>query len=194
MDYALTIASSLQGLSIFLIGMMGSGKSTVGKVLAHRLNYRFFDSDVLIERVAQQSINDIFQTQGESTFRAMESQILVELAACVRSVVATGGGVVLDPANWSYLHQGLIIWLDAPVDLLVDRLCSDQSRPLLQMGDLRDKLTMLLAERQALYNEADLVIAIQPDHSPEEIATLILTAIPTVLKESDTGDLRSQNN
>lgn len=184
---------SLQGLSIFLIGMMGSGKSTVGKVLAHRLNYRFFDSDILIERVAQQTITEIFQSQGETAFREIETQILRELSACLRSVIATGGGVVLEQMNWSHLRQGLIVWLDAPVELLVQRLEEDQTRPLLREGDLQTKLTTLLTQRKALYQEADLVIAIAADYSPEQIADLILARIPSVL-QLDAEDWRSQNN
>jgi shikimate kinase len=173
---------SLQGLSIFLIGMMGSGKSTVGKALAHRLNYRFFDSDILIERVAQQTIMEIFQSQGEAAFRAIETQVLRELAACLRSVIATGGGVVLEQTNWSHLRQGLIVWLDAPVDLLVQRLQPDQSRPLLQEGDLKSKLSTLLDQRHTLYREADLIISLQADLTPEQIAELIVEKIPSVLK------------
>lgn len=187
------MTASLQGLSIFLIGMMGSGKSTVGKVLAHHLNYRFFDSDVLIEKVAQQSITEIFQDQGETAFREIETQILRELSACLRSVIATGGGVVLEQMNWSHLRQGLIIWLDVPIDLLVQRLEKDRTRPLLQQGDLRAKLTTLLDQRKALYGEADLIISLQAGQSPEQLAELILERIPLVLKSGE-GDLRSQNN
>ena len=95
----MTMQQLLQGVNVFLIGMMGSGKTTVGQKLAQRLNYRFFDSDVLIERVTQQSINDIFATQGEETFREFETQVLSELAACTKSVIATGGGMVLKPIN-----------------------------------------------------------------------------------------------
>jgi shikimate kinase len=183
---------SLQGLSIFLIGMMGSGKSTVGRALAHRLNYRFFDSDILIERVAQQTLIEIFQSQGEAAFRAIETEVLRELAACLRSVVATGGGAVLEQTNWSHLRQGLIVWLDAPVDLLVQRLQQDQSRPLLQEGDLMSKLTTLLEQRHGLYREADLIIALQAGSTPEQIAELILEKIPSVLK-SKAEDWRQNN-
>ena len=82
----------LQGVNLFLIGMMGSGKSTVGQLLAEQLRYRFFDSDVLIERVAGEPVTEIFAHQGEATFRELESQVLGQLAAQTRSVIATGGG------------------------------------------------------------------------------------------------------
>ena len=94
----------LQGLNLYLIGMMGTGKTTVGQRLAKELGYRFFDTDVLIERVAQKSINELFAEEGETFFRDLESRVLGEVSACTRSVIATGGGAVLRPVNWSYLR------------------------------------------------------------------------------------------
>ena len=87
----LNLLDSLQGLSICLIGMMGSGKSTIGKELSIQLNYRFFDTDILIEQVIGRKIPDIFATDGEAQFRDWESQILSNVTACTRSVIATGG-------------------------------------------------------------------------------------------------------
>ena len=178
----MTTQQLLQGINIFLIGMMGTGKTTIGKILAQRLGYRFFDTDVLIERVTQKTINHIFTTQGEETFRDIESQVLAELSACTRSVVATGGGIILRPKNWSYLHHGLIIWLDTPVDLLTKRLAKDETRPLLQDADLTVKLQSLLAQRQHLYAQGDLHILIQENQSPDNIVKEIFEVIPTVIK------------
>lgn len=172
----------LKGLSIYLIGMMGSGKTTVGQILAQQLGYRFFDTDVLIERVTNKTINEIFATEGEEKFREIESQILGQLSAYTKSVVATGGGIVLKPQNWSYLRQGLVIWLDASVDLLIRRLTEDNTRPLLKESNLQEKLVSLLEQRQSLYAEADLRIPIEIDHSPEEIVSQIQQKIPTVIK------------
>ena len=172
----------LQGLNLYLIGMMGTGKTTVGQRLAKELGYRFFDTDVLIERVAQKSINELFAEDGEAFFRELESQVLGEVSACTRSVIATGGGAVLRPVNWSYLRHGLIIWLDAPISLLVERLAEDNTRPLLKMDDLSLKLETLLAERKSLYQEADLQIAIAKNENPEQIVSKILEQIPNVLK------------
>jgi shikimate kinase len=166
----------LQGINIYLIGMMGVGKSTVGKLLAEKLGYRFFDTDTLIERVAQKTIPDIFATEGEASFRQLESQVLNELSAYTRSAIATGGGIVQKPMNWSYLRHGLIIWLDADLELLNKRLEGDDSRP------LASKLESLLETRRPLYDQADLHIRIQPEQTPEEIVREILTQIPTVLK------------
>jgi shikimate kinase len=172
----------LQGVNIFLIGMMGTGKTTVGQKLAQCLNYRFFDTDVLIERVTQQSINDIFATEGEETFRNLESQVLSQLAACTKSVIATGGGMVIKQKNWSYLHHGLIVWLDAPVSLLIQRLTADTTRPLLQETDLKDKLQFLLEQRQALYSQGDLQIIIEENQTPDDVVEQILELVPTVIK------------
>jgi shikimate kinase len=172
----------LQGLNLYLIGMMGTGKTTIGQVLAKELGYRFFDTDVLIERVAQKSINELFTEEGEIFFRDLESQVLGEVSACTRSVIATGGGAVLRPVNWGYLRHGLIIWLDAPISLLIERLAEDNTRPLLKMDNLSLKLETLLAERKSLYQEADLQIAIAKNENPEQIVSKILEQAPNVLK------------
>jgi shikimate kinase len=172
----------LQGLNLYLIGMMGTGKTTVGQLLAKELGYRFFDTDVLIERVAQKSINELFAEEGETFFRDLESQVLGEVSACTRSVIATGGGAVLRPVNWGYLRHGLIIWLNVPISLLIERLAEDNTRPLLKIDNLSLKLETLLAERKSLYQEADLQIAIAKNENPEQIVSKILEQVPNVLK------------
>ena len=172
----------LRGLSICLIGMMGTGKTTVGEILARKLNYRFFDTDVLLEQVASRTIAEIFANEGEEKFRDWESQVLRELAACTKSVIATGGGIVLRPINWSYLHYTLVIWLDAPVEVLAQRLLGDEARPLLQQGDLALRLQSLLEQRRSLYGQADLHILINAGQTPEAIAQEIIRQIPSVLK------------
>jgi shikimate kinase len=166
----------LKGLNIYLIGMMGTGKTTVGKILARKLGYRFFDTDALIEQVASKTINEIFASDGEESFRDLETKVLAELSACTRSAIATGGGIVIRQKNWSYLHYGLIIWLDAPVELLVQRLADDNTRP------LKDKLNSLLEQRRPLYNQADLHLTIDSDRTPEQIAAEAIEMIPSVLK------------
>lgn len=161
---------------------MGSGKTTVGKILAKALNYRFFDTDLVIEQLAKQSVSEIFATSGEAAFRELETQVLAELSAYHRLAIATGGGIILQRKNWSYLQHGLVVWLDLPVEQICDRLQSDTSRPLLQNADLREKLTALLEQRRTLYAQADLHISIQPNETPDQLALRILEAIPTVLQ------------
>lgn len=172
----------LQGINVFLIGMMGTGKTTVGKLLAQELGYRFFDTDVLIERVTQQPIDKIFATTGEKNFREIESQVLAEVAACTKSVIATGGGVILRAQNWSHLRHGLIIWLDSPVELLTARLVDDQARPLLQKTDLTSKLNYLLEQRRPLYAQGDMRICINKNDTPEMLISKILKNIPSKIR------------
>jgi shikimate kinase len=172
----------LRGVSIFLVGMMGSGKTTVGEILAQDLHYRFFDTDVLVERVAAKTIREIFVEAGEESFRELESQILAQLCAETRSVIATGGGIILRQLNWSYLRHGLIIWLDAPVSVLVARLQADSSRPLLDRDNLEERLTHLLDSRRAFYSQADLVIPVTATQTPRLIVAAILDALPGVIK------------
>jgi len=172
----------LKGLNIYLIGMMGSGKSTVGHLLAHELDYRFFDTDLVIEKVANQSINQIFEKEGETYFRTLETEILEQLSSYTRSVISTGGGIILKQKNWSYLRYGLTIWLDVDVNILVTRLAEDETRPLLKETDLTTKLTHILEQRINLYQQADLMIKIEAHQTPEEITAHILKQIPSVLK------------
>lgn len=172
----------LQGLNVFLIGMMGAGKTTVGLLLAQQLGYSFVDTDVVIEKVAGKTINEIFAEDGEEGFREIEASVLSELAAHTRLTIATGGGIVMQRFNWSYLHQGLIVWLDAPVDVLVNRLQNDTARPLLQKANPAQSLQKLLDQRRSLYAEADLRIPLNASDTPEEIASRIISEIPDVLK------------
>ncbi len=172
----------LQGINVFLIGMMGAGKTTVGRLLAQQLGYGFVDTDVVIEKVAGKTINEIFAEDGEEPFRELEASVLSELAAHTRLTIATGGGVVLRRFNWSYLHQGLIVWLDAPVDVLINRLQNDTTRPLLQEANPTQTLQKLLDQRRSLYAEADLRIPLNASDTPEEIVLRIMSEIPDVLK------------
>lgn len=172
----------LKGLNLYLIGMMGSGKSTVGKVLADRLGYRFFDTDTVIEQASEQSISEIFASLGEASFRELETQVLAELSAYGRLVIATGGGIVLQQTNWSYLRHGLVIWLNVPVEQLYHRLKGDTVRPLLQADDPEEKLRSILEHRQSLYAQADLCITVEEGETPEQLCTRILEQVPSVLK------------
>ena len=184
----------LKGVNVYLIGMMGTGKSTVGKLIAQKLGYRFFDTDVLIEKTVGKSIKEIFADKGEAEFRELETQVLGEVSACTQSVIATGGGIVLAPKNWSYLHYGLVVWLDVPIDTLAQRLQEDQTkaeaRPLLQQTKIIEKLGLLLQERKHLYQQADLRIVIESEEEPEQTATKIMEMIPSVLQDPKGGTNR----
>ena len=170
----------LKGVNIYLIGMMGSGKSTIGKILARKLNYRFFDTDVLIEKVAQKTIPEIFETEGETYFRDLETNVLKELSAHNHSAIATGGGIIQKTTNWGCLRQGLIVWLDADIEVLLERVANDTNRP------LASKLESLLEKRRPLYAQADLKVKSDRDKTPEQVAMEIIKKIP--------DKILSQNN
>lgn len=174
----------LKGVNLFLIGMMGAGKSTVGKILSERLNYRFFDTDAVIEESTQQSISHIFAESGESAFRELETEVLSQLAAYTRMAIATGGGIVLERQNWSYLHHGIVVWLDVPAEVLYERVKHDTSRPLLQTSDPIQTLNVILNQRRSLYAQADLRVPVAAADSPTDVADSILNTLPSVLKAS----------
>lgn len=181
------IRQQLQGLNLYLIGLMGSGKSATGHAIAQRLQYRFFDTDTLIERIAGKPITAIFQDDGETTFRTLEQQTLGQLAAYQRSVIATGGGIVLEHNNWSALRQGLIIWLDVPIPQIHQRLSANPAeiaqRPLLQTPNPEAALQTLHRQRAHLYQQADLHITPDPSETAEAVADRVLAALPTALKD-----------
>ncbi|WP_375339332.1 shikimate kinase [Oxynema aestuarii] len=174
--------SLLQNVNLYLVGMMGSGKTTVGRLLARELGYQFFDTDELVEEVAGCSIAQIFADAGEAQFRQLESQVLEQLCAYQKLLVATGGGIVLSPKNWSYLHHGLVVWLDVSAEQLYRRLQGDSSRPLLQNPDPLATLRSLLASRQGLYAQADLRLVVGEGETPEAIVRRAIAEIPKCLK------------
>lgn len=184
---ATPLPERLQGLNLYFVGMMGVGKSTIGRLVAKELGYQFFDTDLVIEQAAKQSIRAIFAQQGEAAFRQLESQTLSELAAYRRLVVATGGGIVTQRRNWGQLQQGLVIWLDLPLDPLFQRLRRDRSRPLLQTDNPKETLRQLLEVRRPLYAEADLHIVPKPRASTQTTAQQVLAAIPSVLRSDAPG-------
>ena len=166
----------LQGLNIYLIGMMGAGKTTVGKHLAQHLNYRFIDTDGAIEAIATQPISSIFAQDGEAYFRKLETKVLAELSVYTRTVVSTGGGIIQEQINWSYLRDGLVVWLDVDLEILRQRVAQDRTRP------LADKLESLLETRRPLYNQADIHVTTAVEQSAEEVSARIIELIPSVLK------------
>ena len=174
--------NALKHCSLFLVGMMGAGKTTVGQGLAKQLDYRFFDTDTLIERVAGTDIPRLFATQGEAGFRQLETQVLAQLSAQLRSVISTGGGIVVQPENWSYLRHGIVVWLDVPVEVIYDRLKTDETRPLLKTENPLETLQTLCDRRQPLYAQADLRLTLTGAESPEQVANTILTQLPQILK------------
>tara|TARA_Y100001968_G_scaffold266413_1_gene255911 strand:- start:12376 stop:12969 length:594 start_codon:yes stop_codon:yes gene_type:complete len=180
----------LGGRNLYLIGMMGSGKSLTGPLLAKEMGYGFVDSDQVIEKVAKSSISEIFAKEGEIGFRDIESKVLKEIGQLYSLVVATGGGVVMRPENWGVLHQGVVIWIDPGRNELLARLKLDNSpRPMLNENDPISAFDQIYQDRQLLYKEADLKILVV-DESPKNVALKILNNLPSIL--IDSGNLSSQ--
>ncbi len=146
--------------NIFLVGLMGAGKTTIGRILARKLGKRFIDTDHEIEARTGASIPWIFEIEGEASFRRREAEVIGDLSAQDGIVLATGGGAVLDPASRAFLKsRGRVIYLRASVNSILARTAHDKNRPLLQTADPRRKLEELTAAREPLYREvADLVI------------------------------------
>jgi len=177
----------LEGLNLYLVGMMGCGKSSAGRHLAEQLGYRFLDADSSIEAVAGRSIPEIFASDGEAGFRDLEAAVLNQIAGWHSLVVATGGGVVLRPENWGQMRQGVVVWLDAPEELLLQRLAADPTpRPLMAAEDPAARLRELLAQRRPLYAQADLQI-VQDGRPAALVAAQVLEALPSILKERQAG-------
>ncbi|MBT4079215.1 MAG: shikimate kinase AroK [Gammaproteobacteria bacterium] len=161
--------------NIFLVGLMGAGKSTIGKRLAESLGKEFLDSDHEIEARTGVSTPTIFDIEGESGFRNRESNVIDELSQSKDIVLATGGGAILRPENRSHLAaRGLVIYLCATAEQLHKRTRHDRNRPLLQNKDPLSTLQALLDERDPLYREvADLVVETDDRSVQQAIPELI---------------------
>lgn len=146
--------------NFFLVGLMGAGKTTVGRALARETGKRFLDSDHEIEARTGVRVPVIFEIEGEAGFRARETEVIEELSAQQNIVLATGGGAILSQVNRDCLKRsGFVIYLRASVEDLYQRTCHDKNRPLLQTADPKGKLQELFEQRDPLYREtANLVI------------------------------------
>ncbi len=159
--------------NIVLIGFMGSGKSTVGQGLAKRLGYRFIDTDYAIEEVTGLTVEQIFHKHGVKRFRGEEALLVSKLASKENLVIATGGGMVLNPENVKKLREnGVLVSLEASVGVICKRVRSKRTRPLLAKGNLQEKVERLLAERKEAYQVAELAVNTD-DLSPEKIVNII---------------------
>ncbi|GAU19723.1 hypothetical protein TSUD_78490 [Trifolium subterraneum] len=200
----------LNGRCVYVVGMMGSGKTTVGKIMSQALSYSFCDCDTLIEEeVDGHSVADIFKLYGESFFRDKETEALNKLSLMHKLVISTGGGAVVRPINWKYMHKGVSVWLDVPVEALAKRIAAvgTGSRPLLhdEAGDAYTaalmRLSALFEERGEFYANANARVSLEniaiklgrrdaSDLSPTDIAIEALEQIGNFLKAEDGGYAR----
>jgi len=183
------IVTRLGQRSIVLVGMMGVGKSSVGRRLAARLTIPFVDADAEIEKAAGMSISDIFARHGEADFRKGEARVIARLLAHGPQVLATGGGAFMNPATREAIgSKAVSIWLKADLDVLLRRLGKRRNeRPLLQTDDPGQTLRALLAEREPVYALADLTIHSR-DVSHDAVVGEIMTALAAFLNAAAGGD------
>ncbi|ESQ46099.1 hypothetical protein EUTSA_v10000262mg [Eutrema salsugineum] len=198
----------LNGRSMYLVGMMGSGKTTVGKLMSKVLGYSFFDCDTLIEQSMNgTSVAEIFVNHGESFFRGKETDALKKLSSMYQVVVSTGGGAVIRPINWKYMHNGISIWLDVPLEALAHRIAAvgTNSRPLLhdESGDAYTvafkRLSTIWDERGEAYANANARVSLEniavkrgykavSDLTPAEIAIEAFEQVQSFLEKEETMD------
>lgn len=144
---------------IVLVGLMGAGKTTVGRRLAALLHLPFIDADEEIEKAAGLKVSEIFEVHGEAEFRAGERRVIARLLKGAPHVLATGGGAFMNPETRALVREhALSIWLRADIDVLMRRVEKRDTRPLLRQGDPRETMERLMAERYPIYAEADLVV------------------------------------
>jgi shikimate kinase len=154
------VRAALGSRSVVLVGMMGAGKSSIGRRLAAALNVPFLDADTEIERAAGMSIPDIFESKGEPYFRAGEARVIARLLDGGPQVLATGGGAFMnEQTRASVREKGVSIWLKADLEVLLRRVKRRADRPLLKNGDPAVTLEKLLAERDPIYAQADLSVS-----------------------------------
>jgi shikimate kinase len=167
--------------NVVLIGFMGTGKSSVGRELARRWQFRFLDTDSIIRNQYGKSISEIFTVFGESFFRDQEFATLTKLLQCYRSVIATGGGIVIQPRNVSLLKKlGTTIWLKADQTTILERVSRNKNRPLLQTADPEETISRLLTERAPLYQSAADLVVDSSGLSHHEVAERVIAGLKTL--------------
>jgi shikimate kinase len=176
-DQHVTLAAALGRRSVVLVGMMGAGKSSIGRRLAARIGIPFADADAEIEEAAGMSIADIFAVHGEPSFRSGEARVIARLLENGPQVLATGGGAFLTPETRTRIEErGISVWLKADMEVLSRRLRRRSDRPLLRTHDPAATLSALLAAREPIYSEAQLAV-VSRDVPHEVIVEEIVTAL-----------------
>ncbi|OGH97570.1 MAG: hypothetical protein A2104_03065 [Candidatus Melainabacteria bacterium GWF2_32_7] len=160
--------------NIVLIGLMGSGKTTVGNLIAQKLGKNFIDTDVLIEKEAQMTINEIFQLYGETHFRELESKIIKKLSLDSDQIISTGGGSVENQDNLKNLKEtGILFYLKASAKKLFERIKNEDNRPLLKNDDPLKTLEKLLEKREKFYTQANFIISTENKQIDEIVNEIV---------------------
>lgn len=174
--------------NLVFVGLMGAGKSAIGRMVAQRLAIPFVDSDHEIERVSRMSIPDLFATYGEAEFRALEARVLNRLLQSGPRVVSTGGGAFMNEETRAIIAQnGVSIWLKADLEVLWERVCRRDSRPLLKTEDPKGTLAGLLEKRYPVYAEARLTV-MSRNVAKDVIASEVIEAVAELGRAEETGE------
>ncbi|MEN3792479.1 shikimate kinase [Fulvimarina sp. MAC3] len=179
------VRDKLQDRTIALVGLMGSGKTTVGRRLASLLGLPFSDSDQEIEDVSRMSIPELFETYGEPEFRALEARVVSRLVQAGPRVLGTGGGAYINAETRAHLKEAAVtVWLKADLDTLMARVMKRSNRPLLKTGNPRATMAKLIDERYPIYGGADIIIESR-DVKREVMAAEAAEAIRNYLAKGD---------
>jgi len=164
--------------TVVMVGMMGAGKTAVGRALAQRLGVAFLDSDAEIEVAANRTVPEIFERDGEAFFRGKETQIIERLLIDKRCILSTGGGAFLSEQNRKNISaQGISVWLNADLELLWNRVRSKDTRPLLRTDDPKATLKKLYDQRVPIYSLADLTVGSATEYSIEDMVDQVIDAL-----------------
>ncbi len=186
------IRSQLGQNSIAIVGLMGAGKSVIGRKVAAKLKIPFVDADAEIEKAAKMTVADIFASYGEPEFRRLEKSVIKRLLEGGPQIVATGGGAYMDQETRQAISDaGICLWLSADIDLLMQRVSKKTTRPLLKNPDPRGVMLKLIEERYPVYQLADLEVASR-DVSKDEMTNLLIEALaghlsPAAPEKSNSG-------
>lgn len=179
------VLERLGGKPIVLVGMMGAGKTTVGRRVATKLSRQFLDSDEEIEKAAQMSIPEIFEQRGEGEFRAGETRVIARVLKEDDIVLATGGGAFVHPETRALVKdEAISVWLKAEADILFERVSRRSNRPLLKTANPRATLEKLIEERYPIYAEADITV-LSRDVPQDTVAHDVIDAVLGFLKRQD---------
>ena len=171
------LVAALAGRPIVLVGMMGAGKTTVGRRLANRLGRRFIDSDEEVEKAAGMTIEDIFKLHGEADFRAGEVKVIARLLKEREIVLGTGGGAFINPETRALVkEQAVSVWINADFELLFSRVQRRANRPLLKTANPRETLQKLIDTRYPIYAEADVTV-VSREIPQDQVATTVIDAL-----------------
>ena len=171
--------------SVVFVGLMGAGKTAIGRKVATTLGLPFADSDMEIESVSRMSIADLFERYGEAEFRSLEQRVILRVLESGPQILSTGGGAFMNAQTRAAIAgRGISVWLKADIDILMDRVSKKQNRPLLKNADPRGVLERLMAERYPIYALADVTVPTR-DERKEVIAEEVIEALGRHLSTSD---------